>query len=124
MYNFFFVFSINWIDPELVHHSFSLILLVNACVFHVSFENKVNLVLADVPSNFSISHIFESFSLIPHNRRVDNFIKYVVVFANKFFFNRGVIIIMHVDDPQVLKEICSFLKSYLLKVHMKWIVVN
>jgi hypothetical protein len=55
---------------------------------------------------------------------VDNFIESFVVFANRFLFNRGVVIIMHVDDLQMLQEICSFLENYQLKVRMKWIVVN
>jgi len=50
---------------------------------------------------------------------VDNFIEYVVVIVNKFLFNRRVVIIMHVDDLRVLKEIRSFLESYQLKVRMK-----
>jgi hypothetical protein len=56
--------------------------------------------------------------------RVDNFIESVVVFVNRFLSDKGAIIIMYVDDPHMLKEVCSFLESYQLKVHMKWIVVN
>jgi hypothetical protein len=51
---FFSLFYVNWIDLEFVIHSFSLILLVNACVFQVSSANKVDLVLIEVPSNLSI----------------------------------------------------------------------
>jgi hypothetical protein len=91
----------------------------------VSYKNKVDIVLADVPSNFLIPHIFESFSFIPPwNMRVDNFIESVVVFVNRFLSDKGAIIIMYVDDPHMLKEVCSFLESYQLKVHMKLIVVN
>jgi hypothetical protein len=55
---------------------------------------------------------------------MNNFIEFVVVFANKILFDKRVIIIMHVDDPHMLKEIHSFLESYHLKVCMKWLVVN
>jgi len=55
---------------------------------------------------------------------MDNFIEYVVSFANKFLSDKGVIIIMNVDDPRVLKELRSILETYQLKVLMKWIVVN
>ncbi len=55
---------------------------------------------------------------------MNNFIKSVVVFANNILSDKGVIIIMHVDDPHMLKEIHSFLESYHLKVCMKWLVVN
>jgi hypothetical protein len=55
---------------------------------------------------------------------VDNFIEFVVLFANRFMFDRRALIIMYVNDPCMLKEIHSFLESYQLKVHMKWIVVN
>jgi len=47
-----------------------------------------------------------------------------VVFEDKFLFDKGAIIIMHVDDPQMLKEIFSFLENYQLKVCMKWTLVN
>ncbi len=56
---FFLLFYVNWIDLEFVLHLFGLILLVNVFVFQVSFEDKVNLVLANVSSNLSILHAFK-----------------------------------------------------------------
>jgi hypothetical protein len=91
----------------------------------MSFENKVDLVLANISSNLSILHVFELLSLIPPwNKCMDNFIESLVVFVEMFLSNKGAIIMMHVDDLCVLKEIWSFLESYQLKVHMKWIVVD
>jgi hypothetical protein len=91
----------------------------------VASENKVNLVLANIPSNLLIPHVSKPFSFIPQwNKRVDNFIESLVVFANRFLFDRRVIIIIHVDDLCMLNEISSFLENYQLKVCMKWIVVN
>jgi hypothetical protein len=55
---------------------------------------------------------------------MDNFIESIVVFVDMFLLDKRAIIIMHVDDLQVLKDIRSFLESYQLKVRMKWIVVN
>jgi hypothetical protein len=55
---------------------------------------------------------------------MDNFIEYAMVFTNRFLIDKGTIIIMHANDLRVLKEIHSFLESYQLKVHMKWIIVN
>jgi hypothetical protein len=55
---------------------------------------------------------------------MDNFIESTMFFAYMFLSNRKVVIIMHVNDPQVLKDNRPFLESYQLKVHMKWIVVN
>ncbi len=110
---FFYLFNVNWIHPQCFLHSFGVILLVNACVFQVFFENKVDLVLVDVPSNLLISHILEPPLFIPQwTKCVDNFIEYVVVFVDKYLFDRGVVIIMHIDDPRVLKKIRSFLESY------------
>ncbi len=75
--------------------------------------NKVDLVIVNVLINFSISHIFESLSFIPRwNMCVDNFIESIVVFDNKFLYDREVVVIMHGDDPHVLKETRSFLESY------------
>lgn len=88
-------------------------------------HNKVDLILVNVPLNLLILHIFKPLSLIlPWNKRVDKFIKSIVVFIDKFLFDRKVVIIMHVDDPRVLKEICSFLNNYQLKVCMKWTIMN
>jgi hypothetical protein len=41
---FSYLIYVNWIHLKCFLHSFGLILLVNACVFQVSFENKVDLV--------------------------------------------------------------------------------
>ncbi len=104
--------NVHWIDPKLVIHSFGLILFVNVCVFKVSSENTDDLVLVGIPSNLLILHIFEPLSLIlPWNKQVDNFIGSIVVFADRFLFNRGALIIVHVDDLRMLKEICSFLEA-------------
>lgn len=122
---FLYFFYVNLIDPKCFLHSFGLIFLVNACIFQVSSQNKVNLVPIDASSTFPISHVFEPLSLIPQwNKYVDNFIESIMAFANKFMSNRRVVISMHVDDLHVLKEICSFIKTYQLKVDMKWIVMN
>jgi hypothetical protein len=94
-------------------------------VFQVSSEDKVDLDLANILFNLLIMQVFEPLSFIPPwNKRVDNFIKSTMFFADMFLFNRGVVIIMHANDPQVFKEIHSFLENYQLKVCMKWIVIN
>jgi hypothetical protein len=109
---FLYLFYVNSINPKCFLHSFGLILLVNVCIFQVSFQNKVNLVPIDVLFNLPIPHVFELLSLIPRwNRHLDNFIESIVVFADKFLSNKGVVIIMHVDDMHMLKEIHSFTKT-------------
>jgi len=76
----------------------------------VSSQNKV---LGDIPTNLSIPHIFELLSFIPQwNKHVDNFIKSIVVFVDKFLFDRKVVILMHAGDLWVLKEIHSVLENY------------
>jgi hypothetical protein len=70
-------------------------------------------------------HVFEPFSFILlWNKQVYNFTESIVYFADRFLFDKGAVISMDVDDPQVLKEIRSFLESYQMKVCMKWLVVN
>jgi hypothetical protein len=62
----------------------------------MSSQNKV---LGDIPTNLPIPHVFELFSFIPRwNMHVDNFIKFVVVFADRFLFDRKVVIMMHAYD--------------------------
>ncbi len=91
----------------------------------MSSENKVDLVIIDVPSNLLVLHIFKPLSFIlPWNRQVDNFIESTMCFVDGFMSDRGVVTTMHVDDSQVLKEIDSFMESYQLKVRMKWVVIN
>jgi hypothetical protein len=76
----------------------------------VSFQNKV---LGDVPINLPIPHIFELIFFIPQwNMHVDNFIKSVVVFADRVLFDRKVVIMMHVDDLWVLKKIHFIVVNY------------
>jgi hypothetical protein len=102
-----------------------LIILVNNFVFHVSSKNKVDLVIVYVPSNLLLIHVFEPFSLILlWNKQVYNFTESIVYFVSKFLFDKGVVITMDADHMQVLKEICSFLESYQMKVCMEWFVVN
>ncbi len=43
---------------------------------------------------------------------VDNFIKSVVVFVDKFLFDRKVVIMMHADDLWVLINIRYVLENY------------
>jgi hypothetical protein len=107
---FFYLFYVDWIDVDL--HSFGLIFLVNSCVFQVSSKNKINLVLIDVPFNLSILHVSKMVSFILlRNKQVDNFIESIVIFVDMFLFDRKTVTIMHVDDPPMLKEICSFQKA-------------
>ncbi len=69
----------------------------------MSSQNKV---LGDIPTNLPIPNIFELFSFILQwNKHADNFIKSIMVFANRFLFDKKVVIMMHVDDLWVLKEI-------------------
>ncbi len=76
----------------------------------MSSQNKV---LGDVPTNLPIPHIFELLSFIPQwNMHVDNFIESIVVFVDRFLFDRKVVIMMHGVDLWVLKNICSILENY------------
>ncbi len=102
-----------------------LIILVKTFVFHVSSKNKVDLVIAYVPSNFLLIHVFEPFSLILlWNKQMYTFTESIVYFVDKFLFDKGPVITMDADDMQVFKEIRSFLESYQMKVCMKWLLVN
>jgi hypothetical protein len=76
----------------------------------VSFQNKV---LGDVPTNLPIPHVFDQLFFIPQwNMHVDNFIKSIVIFVDKFLSDRKVVIMMHAYDLWVLKEIHFILENY------------
>jgi len=65
----FFFFSLMLIGSLFFCIHLNIILVVNTYVFQVSYENKVDLVLVDVPSILSILHISKPFSFIlPWNR--------------------------------------------------------
>ncbi len=105
-----YFFHDNWIGLDFFE-LICLIILVNN-YFHVSSKNKVDLVIADVPSKLLISHVSKPLSfIIPWNKRMDNFIESIVFFINMFMFDRRAIIIMHVDDLRMLKEIRSLLRT-------------
>jgi hypothetical protein len=98
LYKFFSIFNLVQLILNLLCIKF-FNLVRDACAFQVCFENKVDLVLVDVPSNLPILHVSEPLSFIPPwNMRMDNFIKSIVFFTDRFLSDRGVTIIMHADD--------------------------
>jgi hypothetical protein len=85
----------------------------------------MDLVIINIPNNLPIPCVFDpTFSIPSWNQSVDNFINIIILLSNKLLFENGVVLLFHVDDLCMLKEIWSFLEKYFLKIWMKWIVIN
>jgi len=56
----------------------------------ISPNMKVDLVIMDIPSNMSMSYVFDSTSCIPvWNQNVDNFINFVILFSKKLLLEHS-----------------------------------
>jgi hypothetical protein len=62
--------------------------------------------------------------ILAWNKKVDEYIVGVFDFAHIFLAFDGVVLLFHLDDLKVLKEVKSYLESYDFKIQMKWVMVN
>jgi len=62
--------------------------------------------------------------ILAWNKKVDEYIVGVFDFAHIFLAFDGVVLLFHLDDLKVLKEVKSYLESYDFKIRMKWVMVN
>jgi hypothetical protein len=49
---------------------------------------------------------------------------FVFYFANKILTLDGDVLLFHLDDPRIFKEIKSYLENYNFQICMKWANVN
>jgi hypothetical protein len=79
----------------------------------VNPKDNVHLGLDDVPWNLLTPLILIVPSKIPPwNRKVDAYNVSIFDFAKKFLATNGVVLLFHLDDLYVLKEVRSYLESY------------
>ncbi len=85
----------------------------------------VGLVLFYILGNF-LMPLVSTFTINIHvwNMWIDNHIVSIFDFIKKIMASDGVILLFHLDDFCVRKEIKSCLESYNFKIHMKCAVVN
>jgi hypothetical protein len=62
--------------------------------------------------------------ILAWNKKVDEYIVGVFDFAHIFFVFDGVVLLFHLDNLKVLKEVNSYLESYGFQIRMKWVLVN
>jgi hypothetical protein len=59
------------------------------------------------------------------NKQVENYVfSQFYFFVDKFFHHKGSILLFHVNDLHVLKEIQSYFKEYHFQIKSKWHVIN
>jgi hypothetical protein len=58
------------------------------------------------------------------NKWMDNHIVSIFDLIKWFMASDGVILLFHLDDLCVLKEIKSYMESYKFQIRMKWTIVN
>ncbi len=85
----------------------------------------MNLVLGDISRNVPIPLVSPNSPKIPFwNNWGEHWIISIFDFVRKFLTIDGVMLLLHPDDPQVFKEIMSYLESCSFQIHMKWVVIN
>jgi hypothetical protein len=91
----------------------------------MNLSGKVLLVFANTPKNLLVLLMSKNpDDILAWNKKVDDYIVGVFDFAHIFLAFDGVVLLFHLDDLKVLKEVKSYLESYDFKIRMKWVMVN
>jgi hypothetical protein len=79
----------------------------------MNLGGKVQLVIVDAPRNLHVPFISRNPDDIhAWNQKVDEYIIAIFDFAKKFLAFNGVVLLFHLDDLKVFKEVKSCLESY------------
>jgi hypothetical protein len=62
--------------------------------------------------------------ILAWNMKVNEYIVGVFDFAQMFLAFNGAVLLFHLNDLKILKEVKSYLESYGFQTQMKWAVVN
>jgi len=65
-----------------------------------------------------------SVEILVWNNIVEDYVVSIFNFTNKFLTSDGVVLLFHLDDLHVLKEIRSYMESYSFQIRMKLVSVN
>jgi hypothetical protein len=88
-------------------------------------SGKVHLVFANVPRNLLVRLVSKNTDdILMWNKKVNEYIVGVFDFAQIFLAFDGVVLLFHLDDLRVLKEVKSYLENYGFQIWMKWAMVN
>jgi hypothetical protein len=91
----------------------------------VSRYGMLTLFIAEVPSNLPVPLVSEHMIDVPFwNQHIKNYVYGVFGFVNKYFHPDNVVVVFHVDDLCVLKEIKSYLERNGYKIQLRWVVIN
>jgi hypothetical protein len=76
-------------------------------------SGKVQLIFVDVLGNLLVPLISRNPNDIPTwNRKVDEYIVKVFDFSQIFLASNGVVLLFHLDDFRVLKEVKFYMENY------------
>jgi hypothetical protein len=88
-------------------------------------RNKIQIIFANIPRNLLVPLVSRNPNDIPTwNKKVNEYIAKVFDFALIFLAFDGAILLLHLDDLKVLKEVKFYLKSYGFQIRTKWVFVN
>lgn len=84
-----------------------------------------DLVIAEIPDGMPVPGISTESSTVPvWNALVPDFLKIVIGFSRKFMHDDGALLLFHPDNPQLKREIGSWLNNNNLKHKDDWMIVN
>jgi hypothetical protein len=88
-------------------------------------SGKVQLVFVNIPRKLLVPFVSKNLDDIPAwNKKVDQYIVGVFDFAHIFLAFDGAVLLFHLNDLRVLREVKFYLKSYGFQIRMTWDVVN
>ncbi len=83
------------------------------------------LFIAKVPSNLPIPLVSEHTTDVPFwNQHINNYVYGVFNFVNKYFCPNNAVVVSHVDDLRVFKEIKSYLEGNGYKIQSRSMVIH
>jgi len=85
----------------------------------------VDLVIADFPDGLPVPGLSKPMSQVPTwNVQVQDFLKLTIGFCGGYLHDDGALLLFYPENPQVKKELLSFLNKNNLKVKEEWTVIN
>jgi hypothetical protein len=76
-------------------------------------SGKVQLVITNISRNLPIPLVSKNLDdILAWNQKVDEYIVAIFDFVDKFLASNGVVLLFHLDDLKVIREVKSYMESY------------
>jgi hypothetical protein len=91
----------------------------------VNPQRLIDLVIGDMLGGVGVPMVSQfGANILKWNAKVLHYVECIFIFANKFLSQSGVILLFHLDDLRIFKEIREFLDNYSMSIRMKRVGVN